>query len=650
MNILFVNSSMKLGGAEGVSVTLIKGWVKAGHRVRIVTLGKAEKQAYRLPEDVQIRSLGQGASIWSTFKKLLRLREQIKDFKADYVISFQYKVNVLTLLAAIVLPIPIIVAEHNNPANESVTPLWKNLRAIFYKRAHRVIALTQRGLNYFPEEIRQRGCVIENPLAEEFMQEVQKPKSQRPMKRVIAMGKLSRQKGFDLLLRAFAKSIDRKPDWRLVIFGEGSEGPQLERLISELKLQDKVELKGVTSSPREELLNSDLFVLSSRWEGFPCVLAEAMACQLPVIAFDCPTGPAELVEHGRNGLLVRNGNVSALAQAMSSLMGDEDKRRALSLAAVSVRERLTPKKILQRWDEQVFQEVICQKFHFYWSGQDFGLVNKLAITSLLRNHGMAKIVVHYEEEPKGNTFWDELKELEQVELKALSFAELLHEAGYAKEDFCSFFAKAKVNHRSDLLRYLLLYVYGGVYLDFDTLLLRSLRPLLHKRFFVAFQYYSRGQNYLNGAVLGAVAREEKLKLLIEEILSLSKEKEQYSWGLFGPTLLTKHFLPKALTKRLCYFGLAALERFGLANSVLAELLVNHISSSVSHAIYPRSYFYSITCFSNEWQELFTDGEFDSSAFLVHLWGKQSQELTGKLTVEEIKSIDSKYNKAARMYL
>ena len=650
MKILFVNSSMKLGGAEGVSATLVKGWVKAGHSVRIVTLGKEEELAYSLPESVQVCSLGQGQGLWATFKKLLRLREHIRDFKADYVISFQYKVNVLTLLAAIVLPIPVVVAEHNNPANESVTPLWKNLRAIFYKQAHRVLALTQRGLDYFPQEIRQRGCVIENPLAEEFMEEVPKPESVRPMKRVIAMGKLTRQKGFDLLLRAFAKSVAHNSDWRLVIFGEGNERPQLTRLIGELKLEDKVELKGLTSSAREEFLKSDLFVLSSRWEGFPCVLAEAMACQLPVIAFDCPTGPAELIDHDRNGLLVANGKVEALAQAMSSLMGDEKKRRRLSEEVAAIRDRLSPTKVLHAWNEQVFSETICHKFHFYWSGQDFGLINSLAIKSLLKNHEKAKIFVHYEEEPKDNTFWNESKELEQVEFKALSFDKLLQEAGFVKEDFQNFFARAKVNHRSDLLRYLLLYVYGGVYLDFDTLLLRSLTPLLHKRFFVAFQYYGRGQNYLNGAVIGAVAREDNLKLMIEEIISLSQEKEEYSWGLFGPTLLTKRLLPQGLTKAICHFGLAALEKFGLANSTLAEFLVNQISSAASYAIYPRSYFYSITCFSNEWQELFTDGEFSSSAFLVHLWGKQSLDLTKKLTLEEVKSVDSKYNKAARTYL
>ena len=648
-NILFVTSSMKLGGAEGVSATLIKGWVKASKNVRLVTLGEADGLTHSLPESVQIISLGRSHRWFDFLGTLRRLREEIVSFQPDCVIAFQYKVNVMALLAAIALPIPIVVAEHNNPANEEVTPLWRNLRGIFYKFAHRVVTLTKRNLSYFPEEIGRLGVVIENPLREEFYLPLP-AKREKFDERIIAMGRLRRQKGFDLLLRAFARVRNKFPNWSLVIYGEGRERQQLEYLCRELKLNGTVTLPGETLEARKELLDSELFVLSSRWEGFPCVLTEAMACELPVIAFDCPTGPNELIAHDENGHLVPHESIVELGQTMSSLMEDKKERERLGRAAGKVRQRLALDGILSQWEKKVFQGIIPERFHFYWSGQDFGLTNFLAIKSVVKNHPTGKIFIHYEEEPMNNRWWEKICELPSVELKPLSFYELIEGTGFQMSDFEGLLEKGRVNHRSDLLRYLALYLYGGIYLDFDILLLRSLYPLLNKRFFTAFQYYGRGNNFLNGAVLGAVAKDDRLKSLLDETSKMAKEDGPYPWGVFGPSLLTELFLPKGFWPHCSHFLLSLLERMGLANSWVADFLVQRQTRDLPYDIFPRSHFYSITCFSDEWQELFEKGNFVPSAFLVHLWGKQSRERTKNLTIEEIKEKDTKYNQIARRYL
>jgi glycosyltransferase involved in cell wall biosynthesis len=166
---------------------------------------------------------------------------------------------------------------------------------------------------------------------------------------VLASGRLTRQKGLDLLLDAFARVAPRYPDWQLVICGEGHWRARLERQVAELGLRDVVDLPGAVDLPRW-MDDAAVFVLSSRFEGFPLVLIEAMAKGLPVVSFDCPTGPGEIVENHRNGVLVPAGDVPALADALGALMADPALRARLGAAAAQDARRFTPDGIGARWE------------------------------------------------------------------------------------------------------------------------------------------------------------------------------------------------------------------------------------------------------------------------------------------------------------
>ena len=168
-------------------------------------------------------------------------------------------------------------------------------------------------------------------------------------KRVVAIARYSHEKGIDLLLQAWAKTEKTVSDWRLDVFGDGDRSAY-ERLIDELMIdRSRCQLHGRTNDVERECVKSSLFVLSSRFEGFGMVITEAMACGLPVVAFDCPWGPRAIIADGEDGLLMENENVNALADALARLMGDEHLRRSMAEAGVRNVQRFGMDSIAGRW-------------------------------------------------------------------------------------------------------------------------------------------------------------------------------------------------------------------------------------------------------------------------------------------------------------
>lgn len=174
-------------------------------------------------------------------------------------------------------------------------------------------------------------------------------KSSLSVKRVIAVGRYVYQKGFDLLLQAWATIERQYPDWQLAVFGDGNRTPY-EQQMKELGIDDsRCHLYGPTTDIQQEYVNSSLFAFSSRFEGFGMVLVEAMACGLPVVSFDCPCGPKDIVRDSEDGILVENGNIELLAMSLSKMMRDEALRQAMSKAALKNVQRFRIEQIAEQW-------------------------------------------------------------------------------------------------------------------------------------------------------------------------------------------------------------------------------------------------------------------------------------------------------------
>jgi glycosyltransferase involved in cell wall biosynthesis len=172
---------------------------------------------------------------------------------------------------------------------------------------------------------------------------------------VVAAGRLARQKGFDRLVAAWGTVAKKHPDWRLNIFGHGDD-VTLQARIDKRKLTDVVTLRGFTEEPYQRFAESAIYAMSSRSEGFPMVLLEAMGCGLPLVSFDCPTGPADIIQDGTNGLLVRDGDVKGLAAALNRLIEDPLLRRRMGAAGVELAREYSPDRIAARW-ERLFEEL-----------------------------------------------------------------------------------------------------------------------------------------------------------------------------------------------------------------------------------------------------------------------------------------------------
>lgn len=171
-------------------------------------------------------------------------------------------------------------------------------------------------------------------------------------KRVIAVGRLDGQKGFDLLIEAWKLEHERFPDWSLDIYGEGDLREPLQRQIDDLGLSGSIVLRGRTQNISQEYARHSIMVLSSRFEGFGLVLCEASACGIPQVSFNCESGPSEIIEDHKSGILVKRvGDIHGLASALGELMSSEDVRRRMGQYAEQLSHRFDLTEIVSQWHE-----------------------------------------------------------------------------------------------------------------------------------------------------------------------------------------------------------------------------------------------------------------------------------------------------------
>ena len=356
--ITLIISSLSAGGAERVMSYMANYWARKGWAVTLITISKMDNDFFPVDDSVVRVSLGLAEesstafdAILNNVKRLLSLRSAIRSSRPDVVISFMESVSVLTLLATRFTGIPVIVSEHNDPHQHDIGRVWTRLRALMYPQASAVVVLTQSVLGWAQKIVGERKTfVIPNSITRNE-QRITSGECEFPQPFVLAVGRLAYQKGYEYLLQSFKAVSQQFPEWSLVILGEGNERASLEAMVRALQIEDRVYLPGRHENPMSVMEQAQIFVMSSRYEGFPIALLEALACGAPSISFNCPSGPSEVIRHDIDGILVPQEDVSALTDAIVDLMAHPEKRKRLALRATEVMDRFGEERVMGMWED-----------------------------------------------------------------------------------------------------------------------------------------------------------------------------------------------------------------------------------------------------------------------------------------------------------
>ena len=351
--IVLVIGSLQAGGAERQLSDMASYWAAKDWNVILATWsGPDVGDFFPLDERVRRVYLNVDTSNWKVLprvrgnlKRVQKLRTLLSSTCPDAVLSFLTESNLLAIFAGWGLEARVVISERVQPALQpSVPRIWRLLRRAFYRKADAVAAQTQAAAIWLQKHCRTRIEVIPNALRT-------LPESQGERRSyILAIGRLTHQKGFDLLLRAFARIARDFEGWTVAIVGEGEERETLVKLCRELLLDGRVQFIGQTSEVVDWIIHAGLVVQPSRFEGFPNVVLEGMGLGAAVISADCPSGPSDLIEDGINGRLVPVENVEALAAAMAELIAHPEERERLGRAAYSVRERYRQDTVMGLWD------------------------------------------------------------------------------------------------------------------------------------------------------------------------------------------------------------------------------------------------------------------------------------------------------------
>lgn len=345
--IVIVTNSLSLGGAERISILLSEWMSSKGIEVALVTLKKDREKGYELNPNINRIAINQHVDKPSTFNTILKLRKALNEYKPSLVIVMGVPLCIYTIPAIFGLGIPVIVSERNDPANFAGKKTTKIISRLLMYKAKGYVFQTEDAMKYYSKRIQNKATVIPNPITVENMPI---PYYGQRKKRIVTAGRLVPQKNHELLINAFSKIVKHHPDYTLTIYGNGSERNKLESLIDSLNLKHYVLLPGAKNDIFNEILDAEIFVLSSDFEGMPNALIEAMALGVPVISTNCPCGgPSFLIKHMKNGLLTPVGNVEKMAEAINILIDDKELSRRISENAVDVRKTLEIDEVCGKW-------------------------------------------------------------------------------------------------------------------------------------------------------------------------------------------------------------------------------------------------------------------------------------------------------------
>ena len=347
--IIVVTETMGVDGPERVLSALVNEWHRTGYDIKVVvTRAEMRDATYSINEAIEIHNIDAHAKggIKGRINEITSLRKYLKLYPDAVCVSLMISTSFSLAIASIGLKNRVILSERNDPHQVPFTSIQRKMRDLSMELADACVFQTTDAKAYFSKRVQNKGIIIYNPvnpsLPDMYTGERRKV--------FVAAGRLARQKNYPVLIEAFAKTVKEHPDYKLIIYGEGSERKVLEELILACGISDQAELPGFSNNIYQDMVDCAAYVSSSDFEGMSNSMLEALAMGIPVICTDCPIGGARTVIRDKeNGLLVPVGDANAMSEAMKYIIENPEKAKSMGQKAYELRDQLNITDIANNW-------------------------------------------------------------------------------------------------------------------------------------------------------------------------------------------------------------------------------------------------------------------------------------------------------------
>lgn len=324
-------------GAERVAASWANYLVSQGHCVSIIVYACTE-DTYDLDNHVRVVPLAETREQYfrmSKVKQLSQIRKVVRQENPQILINFLPKMQISMMLGTVGMRIKRIETVRNNPWIDTDVAGKRFLWNLCFRRSDVILVQTKEQSLYFPKRLQKKCVVISNPISRDFSAKQKEYSGDEPCK-FVAVARINTQKNYPMMIRAFSQAAQKNSDCTLDIYGGGTQEKvqEIQELISQLGMEKQIRLCGWRRDISDVLMQYDAFLMSSNYEGMPNALAEAMATGLVCLSTDCKTGPKDMIEHGRNGLLAKTGDIQAFTEGIETILQMKwEERAAMGMAA-----------------------------------------------------------------------------------------------------------------------------------------------------------------------------------------------------------------------------------------------------------------------------------------------------------------------------
>ena len=342
--ILFISGSLNRGGAQRVMTLLADEYVRLGWSVHMAVLLQ-NKIGYEISNQIVIHDVVRsGNQIKNVLKWVKDIKNILINEKPSVVVSFAGRINMITMLAARGTGIPVLVSERNDPVHDRRNKFEQWLCKRFYGKADKVVFQTRYQAQYYQKWCGNNSVVIGNPIAAPVYE------GEHDKKDIVCIGKLMDQKNHPMMIRTFKMITDEFPDKQLYIYGEGAKRSELENLVKEYRLEQKVHLPGNSDHIFDIMHEYEYFVMCSDYEGLSNALLEAMISGMVCVS-TAWNGVEDVVKDGENGYLVPLGDSKALAEKLRTILNvDNEKIREF---AIETGKKFSSDQVMTKWCEAI---------------------------------------------------------------------------------------------------------------------------------------------------------------------------------------------------------------------------------------------------------------------------------------------------------